>query len=1200
MEGATMTAWGLRKLGRLGMASLIGLGAAAAAARGQTAYLVMDLNPGEKGYAGSSPSSPLAAGNHLFFVANPLEHGDPSLTKELWVTDGTAAGTQQLPTACLSGFCAFGPQLVASLGGVAFLDEETFGPLWRTDGTRAGTFPLPLPAGKDFATLGGSLYYLSALENSSVPEQLWRTDGTAPGSRPIVDLQIPHGVLDPWTLLVAGGKLVFLQPDPAPNGTFADLWASDGTAPGTGLIASFPGQNLALFTVAGNRLFFDAATPPNFVTTQIWVSDGTAAGTKLATPQSFSQVAWLKAAGNRIYFEADDGTHGVQIWTSDGTAAGTRQLTTVPSSFNLPGAIGVAEAGGKLVLIGGTALGSYRLWVIAPGSPGSVANLCPASGCGYLGLESIRFDSTLVEAGGRVLVAARPGEAGFEQSLWVTDGTPGGTALLKSCSGYCFRASPDSLRIDGALYFTVQESDGMPRLWRTDGTPGGTRRFASTPLEPYDVSFPLAALPGKVFFNAPDVAQPAYQDELFVSDGTAAGTHQLTDTTDPLSSSPAGMVAAGNQLFFTASSPTNPEAFWRSAGTAASTLPAAMSPAPGTPLPLPAFGGVVFLQYSDASLQLWRSDGTAAGSLPLTSFSAPLAAAPVSPVACGTGVCFAVADGGGGEVWRSDGTPQGTAQLFTLPASGIEGLAALGSDFYLELDNAQGGTDFWHRDGTTGGTVQLTDLGAFRVNPAVDPGFVRLGSQVYFLIDQLEALWQTDGTKAGTVEFRFGNNYAFVSASNLMSAGGALYLFAAGGLGEAGLWRSDGTAAGTVLLHPFQATNHVFAGGLTRFGSGFAFYADDGVHGSELWVTDGTAAGTRLVSDIQPGGGSSNPSGLVVAGGLLYFAADDGIHGNELWKSDGTAAGTRMVQDINPGPASSSPSGMTVAGNLLYFAADDGLTGRELWALPLSGPGGCQPGATDLCLGGGRFKVEAFWRDFQGNSGAGQAQALTGDTGTFWFFDPNNLELIVKVLDGRALDGHFWVFYGALSNVEYSLTVTDTATGLTRRYFNPLGELASVGDTTAFGPMGATAIGAPGTGNTSAPATAALGTAAPATAAKPAPGSGCQPDQSDLCLNGSRFAVKASWTDFSGHSGAGSAVTLTDETGYFWFFSAGNVETVLKVIDGRSLNGHFWVFYGALSNVHYTLTVTDTVTGTVKTYDNPAGQFASVADTTAF
>ncbi|MBV8202956.1 MAG: hypothetical protein JOZ15_20250, partial [Acidobacteria bacterium] len=848
-------------------------------------------------------------------------------------------------------------------------------------------------------------------------------------------------------------------------------------------------------------------------------------------------------------------------------------------------------AGGKLVLIGGTALGSYRLWVVSPGSPGSVADLCPAGGCGYLS-----FDTPLIEVGGRVLFAASSSESGFDDFLWTTDGTPSGTAILKTCGG-CFPAGPAGpALIGGTLYLSVQESDGLPRLWRTDGTQAGTRRFASTPLDPYTTAV-LAGFPGKVFFSGPDAAgDHPLDDELFVGDGTAAGTLQLTDATAPLSSSPAGLVAAGGQVFFTASSSFNPATFWRSAGTAASTVPAAVSPEPGTPLPLAAFCGIVFLQYSDASLQLWRSDGTAAGSLPLTSFSAPQSAAPAPPVACGGGVCFGVVTaGGGGGIWRSDGTPQGTVQLFALPAAvtGIERLAVVGSDTYLELDNAQNGADYWHSDGTAAGTVKLTDFGGSRPGPGFDPGFVRAGDLVYFILSDLGAVWQSDGTKAGTVQFQFGNDALFF-ASDLVAAGGVLYVFADGGPRGVGLWRSDGTAAGTTLLHPFVTGAAVSAhtGGLTPFGAGFAFYADDGVHGSELWVTDGTAAGTRMVSDIQAGSLGSNPTGLVVAGGLLFFAADDGIHGDELWESDGTAAGTRMVQDIFPGPASSSPSGMAAAGGLLFFSADDGLTGQELWTLPLGGPGGCQPGPTALCLAGGRFKVEAFWRDFQGNSGAGQALPLTGDTGTFWFFSPDNLEVIVKVLDGRGLDGHFWVFYGALSNVEYSLTVTDTVTGLTRRYFNPLGELASVGDTTAFGPMGATSIGTPEKKAAAVPA-ARTATATLAAGA-------CQAGARQLCLDGGRFAVTAAWTDFGGNSGTGTAVALTGETGYFWFFATGNVETVLKVIDGRSLNGHFWVFYGALSDVQYTLTVTDTATGKVKTYTNPAGQFASVADTMAF
>jgi hypothetical protein len=75
---------------------------------------------------------------------------------------------------------------------------------------------------------------------------------------------------------------------------------------------------------------------------------------------------------------------------------------------------------------------------------------------------------------------------------------------------------------------------------------------------------------------------------------------------------------------------------------------------------------------------------------------------------------------------------------------------------------------------------------------------------------------------------------------------------------------------------------------------------------------------------------------------------------------------------------------------------------------------------------------------------------------------------------------------------------------------------------------------------------------------------------------------------------------MTTDTGYFWFFNSANVELVVKVLDGTSVNGHYWVFFGALSNLHYTITVTDTQTGAFKQYDNPQSNLASVADTSAF
>src|SRR5262249_1019283 len=103
-----------------------------------------------------------------------------------------------------------------------------------------------------------------------------------------------------------------------------------------------------------------------------------------------------------------------------------------------------------------------------------------------------------------------------------------------------------------------------------------------------------------------------------------------------------------------------------------------------------------------------------------------------------------------------------------------------------------------------------------------------------------------------------------------------------------------------------------------------------------------------------------------------------------------------------------------------------------------------------------------------------------------------------------------------------------------------------------------------------------------------------------LCLQGSRFQAEVAWTAPGFGSGTGQAVALTRDTGYFWFFASSNVELVVKVLDGRAVNQHFWVFYGALSDVAYTLTITDLQTGAREVFTNPQGQLASVADITAF
>lgn len=99
----------------------------------------------------------------------------------------------------------------------------------------------------------------------------------------------------------------------------------------------------------------------------------------------------------------------------------------------------------------------------------------------------------------------------------------------------------------------------------------------------------------------------------------------------------------------------------------------------------------------------------------------------------------------------------------------------------------------------------------------------------------------------------------------------------------------------------------------------------------------------------------------------------------------------------------------------------------------------------------GRFKVEATWRTADGRSGPAKPRPLEADTGALWFFAPTNLELLVKVLNGCPLGGHWWVFAGGLTDVGVTLTVTDTTNGAVRTYTNPQGTaFAPVQDTGAF------------------------------------------------------------------------------------------------------------------------------------------------------
>lgn len=212
----------------------------------------------------------------------------------------------------------------------------------------------------------------------------------------------------------------------------------------------------------------------------------------------------------------------------------------------------------------------------------------------------------------------------------------------------------------------------------------------------------------------------------------------------------------------------------------------------------------------------------------------------------------------------------------------------------------------------------------------------------------------------------------------------------------------------------------------------------------------------------------------------------------------------------------------------------------------------------------------------------------------------------VDIFGCRTDDGHYVNFHRVFINANTRLTLSlkannfapllavfdDAATTTIGSSSAPFAGTANLTVDITTGGFYVIAVGPIGAGDT--------GTYTLSVTCGSIPTSGtCSSSDTVMCLNENRFAVSVTWKDFSNNTGVGHAVKLTQDSGYFWFFGANNVELMLKVlgpVDGTK----YWVFFGALSTVEYTVTVRDTQTGRVKTYFNPSGQLRSVADTGAF
>jgi hypothetical protein len=91
-----------------------------------------------------------------------------------------------------------------------------------------------------------------------------------------------------------------------------------------------------------------------------------------------------------------------------------------------------------------------------------------------------------------------------------------------------------------------------------------------------------------------------------------------------------------------------------------------------------------------------------------------------------------------------------------------------------------------------------------------------------------------------------------------------------------------------------------------------------------------------------------------------------------------------------------------------------------------------------VCFTQGRFSVAATWKTSTGQSGNANIVRLTDESGYMWFFNPSNVEVVFKVIDACSASApQYWFFAGGLTNIQVTLTVTDTRTGAIKTYTNP-------------------------------------------------------------------------------------------------------------------------------------------------------------------